>query len=80
MDRAAWRATVHGVAKSRTRLSDRTIAASVMTKIDRSMIDKWQIYLESREESQRPKDQLAGCTRWQDLLVAAGGTSVQGVD
>ena len=24
MDRQAWRATVHGVAKSRTRLSDRT--------------------------------------------------------
>ena len=24
MDREAWRATIHGVAKSRTRLSDRT--------------------------------------------------------
>ena len=24
MDRAAWRAAIHGVAKSRTRLSDRT--------------------------------------------------------
>ena len=26
MDRRAWQATVHGVAKSRTRLSDQTIA------------------------------------------------------
>ena len=29
MDREAWRATVHGVAKSRTRLSDRTLLSKV---------------------------------------------------
>ena len=31
MDREAWRAAVHGVAKSRTRLSDRTELSWVFT-------------------------------------------------
>ena len=31
MDREAWRAAVHGVAKSRTRLSDRTTATKQTT-------------------------------------------------
>ena len=31
MDREAWRAAVHGVAKSRTRLSDRTELSIVNT-------------------------------------------------
>ena len=32
MDREAWHATVHGVAKSRTRLSDRTEVAGMYLK------------------------------------------------
>ena len=32
MDREAWRAAIHGVAKSRTRLSDRTELIAVLEK------------------------------------------------
>ena len=31
MDREAWRAAIHGVAKSRTRLSDRTESSAVFS-------------------------------------------------
>ena len=40
-DREAWRAAVHGVAKSRTRLSDRTKLIPVLTEI----ISHWFIFL-----------------------------------
>ena len=33
MDREAWRVAIHGVAKSRTRLRDRTINVSVLINV-----------------------------------------------
>ena len=36
LDRGAWRATVHGVAKSRTRLSNKTAATNVCQTLDTS--------------------------------------------
>ena len=37
MDREAWWATVHGVAKSRTRLSDLTFNFSTLVKINKKL-------------------------------------------
>ena len=37
MDREAWRAAIHGVAKSRTRLSDRTELNSLVAQMVKSL-------------------------------------------
>ena len=42
MDRGAWWATVHGVAKSQTRLSDQTAANEVTTTLVQPGLEPWQ--------------------------------------
>ena len=43
MDREAWRAAIHGVAKSRTRLSDRRVSMAKSTKTECKNLEKFQI-------------------------------------
>ena len=57
MDREAWRAAVHGVAKSRTRLSDSTFTFMPWRR-------KWQptpVFLPGESQGQRS---LVGCRLW----------------
>ena len=49
MDRESWRAAIHGVAKSRTRLSDRTELNSMANKMDVSPIKTIRIDTEGKQ-------------------------------
>ena len=44
MDREAWRAAIHGVAKSRTRLSDRTDCLKAVTSCQVGHLECYVIY------------------------------------
>ena len=59
MDRGAWRAAVHGVAKSQTRLSDFTFTFTFM-----HWRRKWQptpVFLPGESQGQ---ESLVGCRLW----------------
>ena len=52
MDREAWRAAVHGVAKRRTRLSNQTVNAfNHIKKAEHQRIDAFELVLEKTLES-----------------------------
>ena len=44
MDRGDWRATVHGIAKSQTRLSDTHYLSTPLFNIENHLIDKQRLF------------------------------------
>ena len=44
MDRGDWRATVHGIAKSQTRLSDTHYLLTPLFNIENHLIDKQRLF------------------------------------
>ena len=70
MDREAWRAAIHGVAKSRTRLSDWTHVKSWLIWKDSDAGKDWR-----QEEQGTTEDEMAGWYHWLDGCVSVNSRS-----
>ena len=79
MDRGAWRATVHRVAKSRTRLSNQHFHFSVISSItvlDTEWCLRWSILCDFYHHNKKNTDAqpLTRTTKWKSISVASGFT------
>ena len=75
MDRGAWQSTVHGVAKSRTRLSDLTLFLSFCFKYSEWFLFSWKILRNTHlyffwllAPSQKSGQRKRGCQQAHDSL------------
>ena len=75
MDREAWRAAIHGVAKSRTRLSDWT-ELNWSTTVGRNPLEEMEYALRSTKESEMQYlDAISKITEW-SLFISMANHSI----